>query len=168
MLKLLGSVERVIILALLAGLFALTYAADSLKKKSLAANQTIAHLELALDKADQNNKHLAKSVALSEISNAKLVKERNSLAAINTRHSERLLFLNEQIYVAQQNIEKLRGSNDSTTKNWANHCVPDRAIGLLKYAEPQSCNRNDSTNTVQVPSTASDVLSGVRSGKVKF
>lgn len=168
MLKFLGSVERVIIAALIVTILALTYSANNLRKKSIADGQALENLELALDKAAQTNKYLGQSVKLSEQSNAKLLKERKSLAAINAQHSDELALLNSQINIAQENIQKLRSSNDSTIKVWANHCVPDYAISLLKYAEPQSCNRNNSTNTVQVPTAASGVLPGVRSGKIKF
>lgn len=167
MLKLLGSVERVVILALLIAIAALTYSASSIKAELKTAKQTIEQKDLAIENAVIQAEYLTQSVKLSEQANAKLMKERESLAKINAQHSAEIAKLNKQFHFAQTQIAKLRSSNDKAVKDWANSAIPCDAISLLKYASNKSCDENSSANAVQVRDTALKLNPAVRSG-IKF
>eukprot|EP01093_Parvamoeba_rugata_P020422 TRINITY_DN9901_c0_g2_i1.p1 TRINITY_DN9901_c0_g2~~TRINITY_DN9901_c0_g2_i1.p1 ORF type:complete len:113 (-),score=25.00 TRINITY_DN9901_c0_g2_i1:44-382(-) len=108
MLKLLGSVERVVILALLIAIAALAYSASNIKAELKTAKQTIEQKDLAIENAAIQAEYLTQSVKLSEQANARLIKERESLARINAQHSAELAKLNKQFHFAQPQIEKLR------------------------------------------------------------
>lgn len=167
MLKLLGSVERLIIVGLLIAIAALTYSASSIKAELKTAKQTIEQKDLAIENAAIAAEYLTQSVKLSEQANAKLLKERESLAKINAQHSAELAKLNKQFHFAQNQIAKLRSSNDKAVKDWANSAIPCDAISLLKYASSKSCDENRSANAVQVRDTALKLNPAVRSG-IKF
>lgn len=167
MLKLLGSVERLIILALLVVVAMLTYSASSIQVELKAANSAIAQKDEAIENAAIQAEYLTQSVKLSEQANAKLMKERESLAKINAQHSAELAKLNKQFHFAQTQIAKLRSSNDKAVNDWANSAIPCDAISLLKYASNKSCDENSSANAVPVRDTALRNNPAVRSG-IKF
>lgn len=167
MLKLLGSAGRLIIVGLLIAIAALTYSASSIKAELKTAKQTIEQKDLAIDNAAIQAEYLTQSVKLSEQANAKLLRERESLAKINAQHSAELAKLNKQFHFAQTQVAKLRSSNDKAVNDWANSAIPCDAISLLKYASNKSCDENSSTNTVPVRDTALRNNPAVRSG-IKF
>lgn len=167
MLKLFGSVERLIILALLVVVAMLTYSASSIQVELKAANSAIEQKDLAIENAAIQAEYLTQSVKLSEQANARLMKERESLAKINAQHSAEIAKLNKQFHFAQTQIAKLRSSNDKAVNDWANSAVPCGAISLLKYARNKSCDENSSANAVPVHDTALRNNPAVRSG-IKF
>lgn len=164
MLKLLGSVERVVILGLLIAIAALTYSASNIKAGLKAAEQTIEQKDLAIENALVKAEYLTQSVKLSETANARLMKERDSLAKINAQRDVELAKLNDRFHFAQTQIAKLRSSNDKAVKDWANSAIPCDAISLLKYASNKSCDENSSANAVRVRDTALKLNPAVRSG----
>jgi len=146
----LSNIERLIAIIVLAALVLsvgfMSYVAYNNYSKLTLANSTIENQALKIENADIQAEYLIQSVNLSEESNAKLLKERASLAKINEQYSKDIQLLNSQNIESQQQIKQLRQSSNEATKAWANDCVPVSAVSLLKYARASGCNQNRSTD----------------------
>jgi hypothetical protein len=124
----------------------ISYIAYSNYNELTEANSIIEKQALKIENAAIQAEYLIQSVNLSEESNAKLLKERASLAKINEQYSKDIQLLNSQHIESQQQIKQLRQSSNEATKAWANDCVPIDAVSLLTYARASNCNQNSGTN----------------------
>ena len=147
------NLERIIIAVLLACVVFVSYYTYSTHRKYTATRITIENQALQIENREIQKEYLTQSVKLSEESNAKLLKERASLAKINEQYNDELIKLNSQYITSQQQIKNLRNSIDEHTKKWASDCVPASAIGLLSNARAENCHANSSANAVQIRNT---------------
>lgn len=153
MFNLLSSVERIIIAGLIAVICFLSYSIYNINKNLVTANTIIENQALKIENSAIQAEYLTQSINLSEEANAKLLKERASLAQINEQYSKDIQALNEKHFKTQQQITQLRNSTNEHIKTWANSCVPSSSVSLLTYARAESCNQNSSANAVQVRNT---------------
>ncbi|MDO6489312.1 hypothetical protein Q4503_16575 [Colwellia sp. 6_MG-2023] len=142
----LSNIERLIAIGILAYSVFISYINFINHSQLKSANSTIEKQGLEIENAAIQAEYLIQSVNLSEESNAKLLKERASLAKINEQYSKDIQLLNSQHIESQQQIKQLRQSSNEATKAWANDCVPVSAVSLLKYARASGCNQNRSTD----------------------
>lgn len=131
----------------------MSYVAYNTNRNYTEARKVIENQALTLENSEIQKEYLTNSLNLSKKSNAKLLKERDSLAKINEKYSREIITLNAQHSRSQQQIKLLRQSTNETVKAWANDCVPNSAISLLKYARAEDCNKNGSSNETQVRDT---------------
>lgn len=150
MLSIFSSIERIIIAVLIACVIFTSYYAYNTQRNYTQSRKVIENQALKLENSEIQKEYLTQSIQISEKSNAKLLKERESLARINEQYSKDIQVLNAKHIQAQQKIEQLRNSTNEHTKKWANDCVPADAIGLLSHARAASCDANSSTNAVQI------------------
>jgi hypothetical protein len=142
----LSNLERLIAIGILAYSGFISYINFINHSQLKSANSTIEKQVLEIENAAIQAEYLIQSVNLSEESNAKLLKERASLAKINEQYSKDIQLLNSQHIESQQQIKQLRQSSNEATKAWANDCVPIDAVSLLTYARASSCNQNSGAN----------------------
>lgn len=150
MFSIFSNIERIIIAVLIACVLFASYYAYSTNKNYVASRKVIENQALKLENSEIQKEYLTQSIQTSEESNAKLLKERESLARINQEYSNSIQRLNSQHTKAQQEIIKLRNSTNEAIKDWAVDCIPDYAISLLLYARANRCHKDSSTNTIQV------------------
>lgn len=153
MLKLLN-IEKYVVAALTAALAYVTYQFVTLDDDLKLANQTIEAKTAAIEALSLQAEYLTQSVKLTEAQNLKLMRERESLSRINQNYQIKVGELASNLSEAQSNIEKLKESSNETVNLWANDSVPCDAVRLLKYARTASCDKNGSTNAIQVPNSA--------------
>jgi Tfp pilus assembly protein PilE len=153
----LSNIERLIAIAVLAVLvlcvIGVSYYAYNTHRNYTEARNVIKNQALRLENSEIQKEYLTNSLNLSEKSNDKLLKERDSLAKINEQYNAELITLNAQHSNSQQQIKLLRQSTNETVKDWANDCVPFSAISLLKYARAEDCHTNSRSNETQVRDT---------------
>lgn len=143
MLKLLfGSIEKIVIAALIAALAYTTLTMLGIEDDLKSAEQTIKTKDLALDNMAAKVEFLHQSVDLSEQQNLKLIRERESLSRINQAYQSKLSGLTENLHKAQFEIDQLRDSSNETVNKWANDSVPCDAVRLLKYARAENCHKD--------------------------
>lgn len=135
----------------------MSYVAYNADRNYTEARNVIENQAFQLENSEIQKEYLTNSLSLSEKSNAKLLKERDSLAKINEQYNAELITLNAQHSNSQQQIKLLRQSTNETIKDWANACVPSSAVGLLKYVRAKDCYANSSTNRIQVRDAAKTI-----------
>lgn len=136
---LLGSGKAMLFIAIVIAGGLVFYHFDSIKRDLADAKAEVVLRDRAIEDMGVQAEYLAQSVRFSEQANAKLLKERESLAKINKQNKQALNELSVQYHLAQSQIANLRTSSDDTIKTWANDCIPNNAISLLKYAKPEAC-----------------------------
>ena len=157
MFNILSSIERIIIAALIAVVGLLGFSIYNTNQELTSAKTVIKNQASKLESSELQVEYLTQSVEIAEEANAKLLKERASLARINEQHSKIIQVLNKKHLDAQQQITQLRDSTNEAVKKWASDCVPVSAIELLSHARAASCHKNSRANTVQIRNASNEL-----------
>lgn len=101
---------------------------------------------------------LASELELSEFTLVRVLKERESIAAIHAVNDKEQDRLRTELANANDEVAKLKVSSNEQTKDWANTVMPVAAVRLLKYANAGSDNPDGNSNQTSLPGAATGMV----------
>lgn len=101
---------------------------------------------------------LASELELSEFTLGRVLKERESIAAIHAANDKEQDRLRTELALANAEVAELKVSSDEHTKDWANTVMPAAAVRLLKYTDTGSNNPDGDSDKDSSPGAATGMV----------
>lgn len=138
------------------GSIAIKVSADAKEITALTSQVKDLKEEVANKQAESD--FLASELELSEFTLGRVLKERESIAAIHAANDKEQERLRTELALANAEVAKLKVSSDEHTKDWANTVMPVAAVRLLKYANAGSNYPDSDSDQNSSPGTTKGVV----------